>query len=180
MLVATIGGSRAARGFIINRTFSSSLVVQTYPLYKSGKAWHSALEHVSAMPPAEEGRKGTPLLQRRGKPPAAIRPSGPAPRAVSGGDQRLPAGGLAQNSGGVRRTATACDDAPFVPGRPSSASRCLGYDPSQVERNAVAACAAVRQLLVGLRVVAATGTGPVLGADAAARARRGELAAGAH
>jgi hypothetical protein len=36
---------------------------------------------------------------------------------------------------------------------PAGSSRCLGYDPSRTERNAVAARAAVWQLLVGLRTV---------------------------
>src|ERR1019366_10224995 len=86
----------------INRTFSPSLVVQTYPLCRRQKAWHSQLEHVLAMPPAEEGRQRTPLLQRRGKPPPAIRQSRTAPCAVPGRDQRQPAGGLAQIAGSVR------------------------------------------------------------------------------
>src|SRR5208282_1462368 len=92
----------------VSGTFQPSLVVQTYSLYKRGKAWHSALEDVLAMPPAEEGRQGTPLLQRRGEPAPAVRQSRATPRTVSGRDQRQPAGGMAQNAGGLRRAAAAC------------------------------------------------------------------------
>ena len=87
--------------------------------------------------------------------------------------------GLAQDAGRVRRTAAAGDDAESVFGRSASSSRCPRYDPGQTEPDAVAAGAAVRQLLVGLRVVAATGTGPVLGAETAAWPRRRRLVASA-
>src|SRR5579872_2619127 len=62
------------------------------------------------------------------------------------------------------------EDRPVARGRP-------GQRAGEAERDAVAARAALRQLLAGLRDVAATGARQVLGAETAAGAREGELGA---
>jgi hypothetical protein len=47
----------------INKTYSISRVVQTYPLFSRPKFWHSAGDDVSAKSPAEQGRQGASLFQ---------------------------------------------------------------------------------------------------------------------
>ena len=163
----------------VNETFSTSRVVQTCPLFRGNRFWHSAGEHVSAKSPADQGRQGAPLLQHRGKPPSAIGARGSAPSPVSGRDQRQPTGSLAQDAGGVRRAAARLHHAEPVSRRPAGSGGSRGQRTGQAQRDEAAARAALWQLLVGRRAVAAVGAGSIGGAEAGAGTGRSELGAGA-
>jgi hypothetical protein len=93
--------NRRGKFFALNKTFSQALVVETYPLCRRIKFWHSATENVSAQQYADQGWEGTPLLHGGGKSAAAIGESSAAPSVVLGRNQRQPTSGMAQNAGGV-------------------------------------------------------------------------------
>ena len=57
-----------------------------------------------------------------------------------------------------------------VSGRSGRSRRCRGQHAGEAERAGIAAAAAVRQLLAGLRTVAATGTGRVLASSVCPKA----------
>src|SRR5213596_3468235 len=52
--------NRRGKFFALNKTFSQALVVETYPLCRRIRFWHSATENVSAQQYADQGWEGTP------------------------------------------------------------------------------------------------------------------------
>src|SRR6266550_263097 len=93
--------NRRGKFFALNKTFSQALVVETYPLCRRIRFWHSATENVSAQQYADQGWKGTPLLHGGGESASAIGEGSAAAGVVSGRDQRQPKGSMAQDTGGV-------------------------------------------------------------------------------
>src|SRR5438309_9813826 len=93
--------NRRGKFFALNKTFSQALVVETYPLCRRIKFWHSATENVSAQQYADQGWEGTPLLHGGGESASAVGESGAAAGVVPGRNQRQSASGMAQNAGGV-------------------------------------------------------------------------------
>src|SRR5215472_15255009 len=69
--------------------------------------------------------------------------------------------------------------AELVPGGPAGSGGSRGQRTGQTQRDEATARAAVWQLLVGMRVVAAVGAGSILGGEAGAWTGRSELGAGA-
>ena len=49
--------NRRGKFFALNKTFSQVFVVETYPLCRRIRFWHSATENVSAQQYADQGRK---------------------------------------------------------------------------------------------------------------------------
>src|SRR5438046_3763983 len=93
--------NRRGKFFALNKTFSQALVVETYPLCRRIRFWHSATENVSAQQYADQGWEGTPLLHGGGESASAVGESGAAAGVVPGRNQRQSASGMAQNAGGV-------------------------------------------------------------------------------
>src|ERR1700751_1209531 len=94
--------------------------VPTYPLAKRPALLKPSL-HVSAPQAAPQGRQAAPHVEHRGDPPRVRRAHGAAARAVSGRDQRRPAGGLVPHDRGVRRKRPALRPDRTVSGRPPPA-----------------------------------------------------------
>src|SRR5207244_3333793 len=80
--------NRRGKFFALNKTFSQALVVETYPLCRRIKFWHSATENVSAQQYADQGWEGTPLLHGGGESASAVGESGAAAGVVPGRNQR--------------------------------------------------------------------------------------------
>src|SRR5581483_818710 len=76
-----------------------------------------------------------------------------------GRDQRSAAGGVEEDARGVRRGGAALHHDESVSGRSRASGRCGGQRTGSAERSGIEAATRVRQLLVSLRVVAATGSG---------------------
>src|ERR1039457_1783361 len=91
--------------------------------------------HVSAQQQADQRWEGTPLLHSGGEPAFAIGESGSTASVVSGGDQRQPASGLAQDAGGVRRGAEPVYGAESVSGRPAGSRRRDRQRASEAQRD---------------------------------------------
>src|SRR5262249_278257 len=98
---------------------------------------------------------------------------------VFGGDQRQPAVGLAQDAGGIRRAGATLPDTEPVCGGSACTSGSDRQPPGETQPDAVTPRAALWELLAGMRVVAAVGTGSVLGAETGAGTGRGQLGTGA-
>src|SRR5207245_4377388 len=64
--------NRRGKFFALNKTFSQALVVETYPLCRRIRFWHSATENVSAQQYADQGWEGTPLLHGGGESASAV------------------------------------------------------------------------------------------------------------
>src|SRR5216110_1897641 len=96
-----IRANRRGKSFGLSKTFSQAVVVETYPLCRGIRFWHSATENVSAQQYADQGWEGTPLLHGGGESASAVGESGAAAGVVPGRNQRQSASGMAQNAGGV-------------------------------------------------------------------------------
>ena len=133
--------------------------------------------HVSATHRAKEERQDAQLLERGREQASRRRPGGAAARAVSGRDQFLAGGGLAQGDRSVRRGYRPCRGRwrcfPRIDARPRR--RCVDRSASPVG-DAASSSAAMGRLLAGRAVVAGAcssiGSGPI-GCRRAARARAG-------
>src|SRR5207249_4758079 len=134
--------NRRGKFFALNKTFSQALVVETYPLCRRIRFWHSATENVSAQQYADQGWEGTPLLHGGGESASAVGESGAAAGVVPGRNQRQSASGMAQNAGGaggesVDRSGQRVSSAPAVVrsqrhGRFAGAGFCGGGERSAV------------------------------------------------